>query len=123
MTVGTIFHRTHIDLPADQIRVLAAVRAVNERVVVVLSNGSAVATEQWELHAGAILEAWLGGQAGAEAVVDVLLGLVIVAATLESGFGYCIGCKVFAALMRLGLIPAEVCERCNNVGAARAEAA
>ena len=68
------FDRTHIDLPAEQLRVLAAVRAVNERVVVVLSNGSAVATEQWELHAGAILEAWLGGQAGAEAVVDVLLG-------------------------------------------------
>ncbi len=68
------FDRTHIDLPADQIRVLAAVRAVNERVVVVLSNGSAVATDEWEVHADAILEAWLGGQAGAEAVVDVLLG-------------------------------------------------
>ncbi|MHB8241531.1 MAG: DUF4395 domain-containing protein [Solirubrobacteraceae bacterium] len=45
----------------------------------------------------------------------VVLGLLIVAATLESVFGLCLGCKVFAALMRAGLIPKEVCERCNNL--------
>ncbi len=37
------------------------------------------------------------------------------AATLESVFGFCLGCKVFAALMRIGVIPAEVCEACNDV--------
>jgi uncharacterized protein DUF4395 len=45
----------------------------------------------------------------------VLLGLLIVAATLESVFGLCLGCRAFAVLMRVGLIPAEVCERCNNI--------
>jgi len=45
----------------------------------------------------------------------VVLGLLIVAATLESVFGLCLGCKGFAALMRAGLIPEEVCERCNNL--------
>jgi hypothetical protein len=30
-------------------------------------------------------------------------------------FALCIGCKVFAGLMRLGVIPDEVCERCNNL--------
>jgi len=44
-----------------------------------------------------------------------LLGLLIVAATLESVFGLCLGCKAFALLMRFGVIPAEVCERCNNI--------
>jgi hypothetical protein len=44
-----------------------------------------------------------------------LAGLIIVAATLESGFGFCIGCKVFALLMRLGIVPEEVCERCANI--------
>jgi hypothetical protein len=47
--------------------------------------------------------------------VDVLLGLVIVAATLESVFAYCIGCKIFAVLMRIGVIPPEVCESCNDI--------
>jgi len=45
----------------------------------------------------------------------VVLGLLIVAATLESVFGLCLGCKAFALLMRFNVIPAEVCERCNNV--------
>jgi hypothetical protein len=45
----------------------------------------------------------------------VVLGLLIAAATLESVFGICLGCKAFAALMRRGLIPVEICERCNNL--------
>jgi hypothetical protein len=47
--------------------------------------------------------------------VDVLLALVIVAATLESVFAFCIGCKIFAVLMRAGVIPEEVCESCNDL--------
>jgi len=47
----------------------------------------------------------------------VVLGLLIVAATLESVFGLCLGCRAFAVLMRAGVIPEEVCERCNNIRA------
>jgi len=47
----------------------------------------------------------------------VLLGLLVIAATLESVFGLCLGCRAFAMLMRLGVIPEEVCERCNNIWA------
>jgi hypothetical protein len=46
----------------------------------------------------------------------VLAGL-IGAATLESVFGYCLGCKIFAVLMRLHLIPRDVCEECNDIWA------
>jgi hypothetical protein len=45
----------------------------------------------------------------------VLLGLIVVFATLESVFGFCVGCAIFGALMRAGVIPAEVCEACNNI--------
>jgi hypothetical protein len=45
---------------------------------------------------------------------QVVLGLLLVAATLESVFAVCLGCKLFALLMRAGLIPEEVCERCND---------
>jgi hypothetical protein len=44
-----------------------------------------------------------------------VLGVLIVAASLESVAGFCLGCKVFALLMRAGLIPASVCERCDNI--------
>ncbi|MBO0828517.1 MAG: DUF4395 domain-containing protein [Streptosporangiales bacterium] len=45
----------------------------------------------------------------------VLLALLVVAATLESVFAICIGCRVFAALMRLGVVPESVCEQCNDI--------
>ena len=45
----------------------------------------------------------------------VVLAMLVVAATLESVFAYCLGCKAFAILMRLGVVPEEVCERCNNI--------
>ncbi len=46
-----------------------------------------------------------------------VLGALIIAATLESVFALCLGCKVFALLMRAGVIPDEVCERCNDITA------
>jgi hypothetical protein len=52
---------------------------------------------------------------GAETAADVLTGLLVVAATLESVFALCLGCQAFALLMRLGLIPEETCERCANI--------
>ena len=43
-----------------------------------------------------------------------LVGLMLVFATLESVFAFCVGCKVFVVLMRLGLVPEEVCAECAN---------
>ncbi len=53
---------------------------------------------------------------------EIVLALLTAAAFLESAFGFCLGCKAFALLMRVGVIPAEVCESCNNIWAARPEA-
>jgi beta-glucosidase len=68
--------REHMNLPAQQLELLAAVAAVNPNVVVVLSNGAAVLTAGWDHHARALLEGWLLGQAGGSALADVLLGRV-----------------------------------------------
>jgi hypothetical protein len=48
---------------------------------------------------------------------QVVLGLLSGAAFLEAAFGLCLGCKAFALLMRAGVIPAQVCESCNNIWA------
>jgi beta-glucosidase len=68
------FDRVHMDLPAGQVRLLEALAGVSDRVVVVLANGGAVTTDPWQRYAGAILEGWLGGQAGGSGIVDVLVG-------------------------------------------------
>jgi hypothetical protein len=53
--------------------------------------------------------------AGAYGLAQLLLAVIIVAATLESVFALCIGCKVFAGLMRFGLIPEQTCAACANI--------
>lgn len=53
----------------------------------------------------------------------VILGVLIAAATAESVFAFCLGCKIFALLMRFGIVPEEVCEECNNIWARYAGAA
>ncbi|MDO5661930.1 MAG: glycoside hydrolase family 3 C-terminal domain-containing protein [Brachybacterium sp.] len=70
------FDREDMNLPAEQIDLLQRIQEVNERVVVVLSNGSAVLLPDAVRRAGAVLETWLLGQAGGEAVAEVLLGEV-----------------------------------------------
>jgi len=44
-----------------------------------------------------------------------LVALLAAAATLEAALGLCLGCKIFALLMRVGVIPASVCEECADV--------
>ncbi|MEH3076921.1 MAG: glycoside hydrolase family 3 C-terminal domain-containing protein [Quadrisphaera sp.] len=70
------FDREHLDLPAEQLALLDALLEVNESVVVVLSNGSAVRLHPWADRVPALLEGWLLGQAGGSAVADLLLGVV-----------------------------------------------
>lgn len=53
----------------------------------------------------------------------VLLGGVVAAATLESVFAYCVGCKIFAVLMRIGVIPESVCAEGNDITTRLARAA
>jgi beta-glucosidase len=65
--------RTTIELPADQVALVKAVAAVNPRVIVALSNGSAVSTADWRDTVGSIVEFWLTGQAHGDSIVDVLL--------------------------------------------------
>jgi hypothetical protein len=52
---------------------------------------------------------------GLTVVADVILGMMVAFATLESVFALCVGCRIFAVLMRMGVIPPEVCEACNNL--------
>jgi len=70
------FDRQHLDLPVEQVALLAALAEVNPRIVVVLANGGVVATTAIEPYAQALVEGWLGGQAGGSGVVDVLVGAV-----------------------------------------------
>ena len=67
--------RKHINLPESHNALVDAVCAVCEKVVVVLSGGCPV-TMPWLDKVDAVLNGYLGGQAGGSAIVDILLGKV-----------------------------------------------
>ena len=52
---------------------------------------------------------------GAHTAATVLLALLVAAATLESVFALCLGCKAFGLLMRTGVVPERVCADCADI--------
>jgi hypothetical protein len=56
---------------------------------------------------------WFGF--GLSAAAWVVTGLLAAAAFLEAAFGICLGCRTFAALMKIGVIPEHVCEACADI--------
>lgn len=67
--------RDHMRIPQNQIEVLEALVKANDNIAAVLSGGSAVEMP-WQYCCKAILHGYLGGQAGAGAMLDVLTGIV-----------------------------------------------
>ena len=65
--------RTHIGIPAVQKQLLDAVAAANPNVVAVVSAGSVIETD-WVEKCRAVVHGYLGGQAGASAMLEVLTG-------------------------------------------------
>ncbi|WDZ92715.1 glycoside hydrolase family 3 C-terminal domain-containing protein [Nocardiopsis sp. HUAS JQ3] len=70
------FDREHIELPAEQLDLLAAVVRAQPRTVVVLSHGGVLRLAPVADLAPAVLDGALLGQAGGGAVADVLFGRV-----------------------------------------------
>jgi beta-glucosidase len=66
--------RTDIRLPAPQEALLKRIHKLGKPTVLVLLSGGALAVEWAAKNVPAILQAWYPGQAGGEAVADVLFG-------------------------------------------------
>ncbi len=66
--------RTNIELPKVQNQLMKALKATGKPVVFVNMSGSAIGFEWEAQNIPAILQAWYGGQAGGEAIADVLFG-------------------------------------------------
>jgi beta-glucosidase len=69
------YDRTHLDLPFGHTELLKAVLEVNQNVIVVLQLGSPVVMP-WINDVKAVLNAYLAGEAGARAIIDLLYGKV-----------------------------------------------
>ena len=68
--------RATLDLPGIQEQMVEAAAAAGKPLIVVLENGRPLDINWIAAHAGAVLEAWLPGVEGGNAVADVLFGTV-----------------------------------------------
>lgn len=67
--------RTTLELPENQNRLINEISSLNKNIVVVLSNGSPILMP-WKDKVKAIITSYLGGEAGAKAIVNCLLGKI-----------------------------------------------
>jgi beta-glucosidase len=68
------YDRKDLDLTDQQVALIKAVSQAQPNTVVVLNNGSPVVMSAWIDGVAAVLEAYMMGQAGGEAIADVLYG-------------------------------------------------
>ena len=77
--------RTHMNMPQAQNMLIDEISTVNPNVIVVLSTGSAVEMP-WYSYVRGIVHGYLGGQAGASAMLNVLTGKVCPSGTRAERF-------------------------------------
>jgi beta-glucosidase len=70
------YDRDDLQIPKEQNNLIKELAAVNENIIVVLNNGSAVDLREWIDKVSAVIEAGLPGQAGALALADIIAGEV-----------------------------------------------
>lgn len=83
------YDRDSIRIPDEQNRLISALAEMGCSVIVVLANGSVVEMP-WRDKVSAILESYLGGEAGASAVSRILFGEVNPSGRLAETFPICL---------------------------------
>lgn len=95
--------RTHMRIPGNQVSLLRKLSELNIPIVGVLEGGSAIEMP-WENCCQALVHAYLGGQAGASAILDVLTGKVNPGGKLNETYPLCYedtpACEYFPAKKR-----------------------
>jgi hypothetical protein len=59
---------------------------------------------------------------GATGPAYLLVGAIVLAASLEAALALCLGCKVFALAMRAGVVPERICAACSDISSDRVAA-
>jgi beta-glucosidase len=72
--VGEAASRSTLDLPGRQLELVQAIHATGKPAIVVLVNGRPLSIEWIAGNAPAILESWMGGIQGGNAIADILFG-------------------------------------------------
>ena len=91
MMSGEALSRMNIDLPGVQKDLVMELAKLNKPLIVVLMNGRPLAIPEVDTAASAILEAWLPGTEGGNAIADVVFGDYNPSGKLPVSFPYGVG--------------------------------
>ncbi len=61
----------------------------------------------------------VGWFAGAPAVAVAAMAILVFAASLEAGLGFCLGCWMYGHLVRFGVLPESSCVECSDISLRR----
>jgi beta-glucosidase len=79
------YDRTDLKIPQAQSELIEAISSKNQKIILVLSNGSVIEMP-WRNKVAAILEGYLGGEAGGSAIANLLFGTVSPSGKLAETF-------------------------------------
>lgn len=96
------YDRSHLNMPSSHNKLVEEILKVNKNVIVVLSCGSPIALGGWQKDVKAILNLYLGGQAGGEAAYDLLYGKVNPSGKLAETFPIALDDYIGSKYFRMG---------------------
>ncbi len=91
MMSGEALSRMHIGLPGVQEELVMELAKLDKPLVVVLMNGRPLAIPELDKNVPAILEAWLPGTEGGNALADIIFGDVNPSGKLTASFPWHVG--------------------------------
>ena len=88
---GEAASKGDITVPKHQLQLIEEIYKVNQNIILVLFNGRPLDIRELCAHSKAILEVWMPGTEGGNAIVDVLFGEVNPSGKLVMSFPYSVG--------------------------------